>query len=234
MRTILLSCLLALCAALSTVQAAPILQVNTFGVLTGAKGVIVGARIYDVEFVEGSCVELFSPCTPSSAFAFHTRNEAAAASAALLDSVLLDVPSGKFNSVPSLTAGCSFSTLCDLFTPFGVGVDGGGFNGVLATATYHIAPLQGPSRVFDVGNLPVSYDTWLSSGSAYARWTPSAIPEPSTLCCVCIAGLLLAARACLPRGRAVQSPVRAAIEFGNFAGVTPQSTLGRSLRSEGT
>jgi hypothetical protein len=192
MKMLLRSCLLGLCAAFAAAQAAPMLQVNAFGVLTGAKGVTVGARAYDVEFVEGSCVELFSPCTSSTAFAFRNRNEAAAASAALLDSVFLDGPSGMFNSILSLTAGCSFSgTVCDLVTPFGVGIDGGGFSGVLGTVTYHVPPQDGPSAVFGIGGLSVSHDTWLDSGLAYARWSPVPIPEPDTICCLGIAGLVL-------------------------------------------
>ena len=50
------------------------------GQLMGASGVLVDGNPYDVEFVDGTCIDLFSGCDEASDFTFHTRSESLAAS----------------------------------------------------------------------------------------------------------------------------------------------------------
>ena len=60
---------------------------NGSGILTGATGVNVNGTVYDVEFVEDSCVVAFSGCAVQ--LAFSTQSDALAAAQALLDQVRL-------------------------------------------------------------------------------------------------------------------------------------------------
>ena len=91
----------------STSATGAVLLVNGSGLLTGATGVNVGGTLYDVEFVDGTCIAVFDGCDDGSDFALRTLSEAEAASQALLDQVFLDVPGlGMFDSTPSLTYGC--------------------------------------------------------------------------------------------------------------------------------
>jgi hypothetical protein len=65
------------------------------GQLLGASGVVVGGNSYDVEFVDGTCIDLFN-----------TLEDARLASFALFDQVLLDGTAGAFSSNPNLIQGC--------------------------------------------------------------------------------------------------------------------------------
>ena len=89
--------------------------VNAQGNLIGATGVNVQGSIYDVAFVEGTCVDLFSDCDSPSDFAFTTKATADAASYALLDQVFV----GDFDTSPWRTFGCIGSSPCNVLTPYG-------------------------------------------------------------------------------------------------------------------
>ena len=93
--------------------ATTVLQV-TGGILTGATGVDVSGRLYDVQFVDGSCDTLFNSC---SSFTFSTLAAANTASNVLLTSVFFDGVEGLFDTHPELTHGCTKKT-CLTFTPF--------------------------------------------------------------------------------------------------------------------
>lgn len=94
------------------------LQIDgTTGQLLGADGVDVGGVLYDVDFLEGSCVALFSGCDALEDFTFSTEATALAASNALQAQVFLDGPAGMFDTTASLTNGCE-DVSCNVFTPF--------------------------------------------------------------------------------------------------------------------
>jgi len=102
------SCLgacVAILALASTANGAT-LTVTGGGLLAGATGVNVGGTLYDVEFVDGSCIALFDGCDAITDFEFTTESAAVAASQALLDQVFLNVPQGTFDDTPFLTVGC--------------------------------------------------------------------------------------------------------------------------------
>src|SRR5688572_27474840 len=91
-----LSWLLLACGmGLGSAEAA-VLQVSG-GELTGALEVDVGGTLYNVAFVEGTCVDLFSGCDEVSDFTFTSLGGATQASQALLDQVFLDVTEGNFD-----------------------------------------------------------------------------------------------------------------------------------------
>ncbi len=76
------------------------------GQLMGASDVLVGGNLYDVQFLGGTCIDLFNGCDDVSDFTFQTEASALLASQALLDQVFLDGLLGSFDSDPHLTNGC--------------------------------------------------------------------------------------------------------------------------------
>ena len=170
--------LAALVCATST--SAATLMIDGDGQLTGARGIDIGGVSYDVEFVDGSCVEVFSGCNSSSDFAFRNQANADLASQALLDQVLIDGPLGLFDSMPALTEGCS-GILCNFFIPYSLGSFG-------PTLTVQVSAAQ--NEPFNTGG---DFDRVISSNlirssqidalgsSTWARFTlTQAVPEPGT------------------------------------------------------
>jgi hypothetical protein len=140
--------------------------------LLGATGVSVNGTLYDVEFVDGSCVLLFTGCDAPSDFDFTTQLDAEAAAQALLDQVFIDLPAPDlFDTEPEFTFGCGSALRCDAWIPFGVGamVD-------FATAI---------NQSFEAGDVIGSFsinpltDTGPIEDVVWARFTP--VPEPGTL-----------------------------------------------------
>ena len=156
------------------------------GELTGATGITIGASLYDVSFVDGTCAALFTGCDSAAAdFQFTTSGDAVSASQALLDQVF-NGSNPTFDTIPGLTAGCDAAVNpCFIHTPFLTNV--GAFQAIRANnATLEandvvtLQPIQigindnftGPGR-----------EAWV-----FARWTPSAqppdpnvVPEPASL-----------------------------------------------------
>ena len=109
-------------AAMSVLTVAPAqaatLTVNSGGVLTGARGVVVNGLTYDVTFQEGYCTDIFPPCDLTTTFFFTTAEAATAAAQALLDQVFIDDVLGAFDSNPSLTLGCETLFSCYVMVPY--------------------------------------------------------------------------------------------------------------------
>ena len=157
--------------------AAPVLQVDGSRLLTGALNVLVGGTLYDVTFVETSCAAVYDGCDDPTDFTFQTAAAAEAASQALLDQVLLDGPSGNFDSVPHLIFGCDLAAfgLCQVFTPF-----------ALAGAPFEARIARNTTSVDDVLNGFTASDLPFSSldFNTLALWTPAAttpVPEPASM-----------------------------------------------------
>jgi hypothetical protein len=87
------------------------------GQLLGASGVIVDGSSYDVAFLDGTCIALYSGCDEVSDFTFQSEAAAVLASQALLDQVFLD-GANLFDTDPELTEGCTATTLCEATTPY--------------------------------------------------------------------------------------------------------------------
>lgn len=109
-----------LLSSFSGVKAEVTLLVDDTGLLTGATGVVVGDETFDVSFVDGACIDIFSGCEDSGNFTFKTFESAKLAAAALEATVFLDSEQGNFDSIPSKVRGCSGPiTPCSIMTPFG-------------------------------------------------------------------------------------------------------------------
>jgi hypothetical protein len=142
------------------------------GQLMGASGVDVGGTLYDVEFLDGTCFDVFGDCEEGAVFTFQTKAAALLASQALLDQVFLD-GAFPFDSEPDRTNGCEFDEWCGVLTPWAVVgtsfvYDGTAFNYIddeidQTDASIHV------THMYDLHG----YDFY-----TYALWSP--VPEPST------------------------------------------------------
>lgn len=162
------------------------LPIRYTGTLLGASGVIVGSKSYNVTFSEGTCVGVFSGCDAPTDFLFTNGADANAASQALLDQVLIDVPAlgYTFDSSPEKTYGCSNTSRCNPLTPiylFG--------NGASVFVSYadneSAAPIDAywkPDNVAQVGE-PVTLNTTSQPILVWAVWTEApatpTVPVPA-------------------------------------------------------
>lgn len=124
----------------------------------GARDVSVNGVLYDVEFIDGSCVSLFNGCDDPSDFTFNSLEATGLANRALAD-LLETNPDLDFNRVP--LTGCAALTPCNILTPY-AGNNGLVGNGVLANG----GPNFIRSRL-----LASDIDLSTSPGFVYARWT---------------------------------------------------------------
>jgi hypothetical protein len=167
--------LLGLLGAPRASTATAILQVNA-GILTGALNVDVGGSLYDVEFLDGSCVTLFSGCDDAADFIFQTEAAALLAVQALLDQVFVDGPQGNFDSQPLLTAGCQGDgSSCTAGVPFELFLP---TSLIVAAAGNSATEVDDGVAVVD-GQFPAGVT---SDFAFYARFTPAqrTVPEPTT------------------------------------------------------
>lgn len=169
------------------------------GQLLGAYNVDVDGTLYDVEFVDGSCVTVFGGCDSASDFAFSTFQQARAAAQSLIETVFLDGPLGDFDSDPGLTVGIEesrFGNTGDFLVPYGFDP--------ARTDVFRSAFVRNRSALNDdVGDGPApalsSFDFTNANTSAFARFTPAdiaVVPLPAA------GGLLLAGLAGLGALRA--------------------------------
>lgn len=161
------------------------LQISPEGVLTGARNVSLDGRLYNVEFVEGSCDGVFNGCDDPSDFALRSLDLTEAAAEALGSQVLLDA----FDLNPDQVFGCNDPLQCMLILPSMLS------DGFLFAYTW--TNYAGSEE--DLGNEDASspslvlldLDTAEASDMVYARWTAVPVSAPSPL--HCLAALSLAA-----------------------------------------
>lgn len=157
----------------STQATAATLNVDGTGQLIGATGVDVGGTLYDVAFVEGTCVSLFSGCDAVSDFTFQSRADQA--SQALMDQVFLDIGAVSFDSNPSFTFGCTIVDQCAAHTPYDLVLAD---RAPLKISIANNRAVEGSDAVASVSSGP-TVDTAPNPSTVFALWTPSSVPEPS-------------------------------------------------------
>lgn len=177
LRSALLLCSLLLSA--SGAMAAT-LQVDRSGQLIGASGVAVDGALYNVEFLDGTCAEVFGDCTEgATGLPFNDMATALLAGQALVNQVLLDGPLGLFDTRPSLVRGCDSDAPCFTFIPYGFGTGTAMDSVLVANHSVNLAV----DYAFDS-----SHDLSLQGNLNYARFTAAAsapglapVPVPAPL-----------------------------------------------------
>lgn len=170
----------------SAVQAATPVIVD--GQLKGASNVDVDGVLYDVEFVEGTCISVFDGCDSAEDFTFGDLATVAAASQALVDQVFLDRAEGAFDTDPTTTYGCTNAGLGSVQSPYAVFAPDDIGVGIALNASTEI------HDGIDDGNTQATADSSAGAGQFYvfAVWTPStsAVPGPGLLVglALCVTG----------------------------------------------
>jgi hypothetical protein len=158
---------------LTTTASAATLNVSG-GQLLGASDVDVNGTLYDVEFLDGTCIALFGGCDEVSDFTFQNEWDVRDASQALLDEVFIDGMDGPFDTQPELTFGCDDVLRCRVWTPYGTAYSGTRVASDIAGNSDEIYDV----RVSDIWNLYPDEDLTLDTQNVFAVWT--VIPEPGT------------------------------------------------------
>jgi hypothetical protein len=124
-----------------------------------------------VEFLDGTCADVFFGCTNSFFFAFDDLLEARDASWALADQIFLDGASGAFDSNPALTRGCEDAAECSVHAPHAL------LNSVEVGTTF---VRNSSAEEFDIrDSTQIIRGLAMSSPSkTWARWRP--VPEPGS------------------------------------------------------
>ena len=165
----------------------------------GASGVDVGGTFYDVQFLDGTCIDLHNSCFEASDFTFQTQAAARLASQALSDQVFnSDSVLGAFDSTPSLTNGCDaeediftggLTNECHIYTvyastmpeeedpPFAIVLLFSNFE--LLNEVVDIDAVYPPAGFGEVF-LDPTYDFMSANFHVYAVWSINSVPEPST------------------------------------------------------
>lgn len=176
---VVLAAVLVLLGYVPLANADPVLLINGNGLLIGAHNLKVAGTLYDVMFVDGTCIDVFAGCDAQSDFHFATFEDGIAAANALLGEVFVDAPGvGKFDTHPELTFGCTDPFMCGAAIPTGI-TGGGVVSGALALNAV----------VFDVEsnfNFLTGFDTGggtsIRGQIVWAKFTAAEpVPEPASL-----------------------------------------------------
>jgi len=148
------------------------------GELKGASNVNVGGTLYDVEFVEGTCVAVYGGCDDASDFPFTTAVDATLAANALLDQVLLDSGAGDFDALPAQVFGCAHPAICGLQTPFALP---DATNVTIASAVNSTDETIDEAKVLDWGRAVDTGTDPLQEFATWVVWTPVPTVTPSAV-----------------------------------------------------
>lgn len=169
-RTLVSAAVVASSMFVGMASAAPILQIEN-AILTGVKNIVIDGKLYDVEFVGGSCSQAFAPCDASS-FLFTTRAGAGAAAQALADQVFLNDSESNSDGLPANTRGCDVTLDCWFFNPYAVDGDR------VEAVGFHNAVYMPDAIEWLSTDVTARY-----TNVTYARWTAAsaAVPEPGSI-----------------------------------------------------
>jgi hypothetical protein len=161
--------------AATTAAAHPQLVFDENGLLRGARAVEVGGDLYDVEWRTGPCSDVFGGCA-NAMFAFHSYDDAMAASQALLDQVFVDLSATQlYDSDPSRTVGCGAAG-CLVLTPY-------------FQDTHYLFTTYAIHAAAEASDGTGSATRWSLTevleqfpySTVFAVWTESSVPVPGSL-----------------------------------------------------
>jgi hypothetical protein len=148
------------------------------GILFGASDVRFSGLSYSVAFRDSTCLYLYNGCDQYSDLPFENEVQSFAANQALLEQVLIDTPSGLFDSTPGLTHGCSGSDECSILTPMHFinpetvsAISAYNHTAESRDLIYSISPFA--------NNLDLSPDHY--NMYTYAVWSPTPVPLPGAV-----------------------------------------------------
>ncbi|OUR77841.1 hypothetical protein A9Q83_10030 [Alphaproteobacteria bacterium 46_93_T64] len=144
------------------------------GILYGASGVDVGGTLYDVEFLDGTCIALFDGCDDVTDFTFQTGAAANLASQALLDQVFINSSLGDFDASPEKTNGISNTHLGTIFTVYSYTAPN--IIDMIITSNYKGTNSDSYRTFLSYLN---HYDQTNLAIQTFARWTVTAVPLPA-------------------------------------------------------
>ncbi|PPD31698.1 MAG: hypothetical protein CTY19_13320 [Methylomonas sp.] len=146
------------------------------GIMTGATGIDVGGKLYDMELKDGTCVLLFGGCDEQSDFPF----DAAGTQLALTQLQIL-ISSSAFSNSPGLISGCPSSFICSFINPYEIH----NVSGFIVMDEFRIYAFGSLPLIFQDVLIDPNFDTSIKAiGAVYAIWTAQptgTIPEPSSL-----------------------------------------------------
>lgn len=150
------------------------------GMLMGAGNVDVGGTLYDVEFVDGACADVFTGCDELSDLDFNDFNTANLAAQALIDQVFIDGIDGNFDSETTNIFGCGNESTCVAYVPYAI-INYFQSPGVNTRFSANRAGNQIDNIGNNINN-SISGSPFYGErdSDVYARFTVTYIPEPST------------------------------------------------------
>jgi hypothetical protein len=145
---------------------------------SSATGIDVGGVLYNVDFVDGTCANFFTGCNEASDFAFSNKDDALAASDALL--ALIDANPSFDNSGASLD-GCSQN--CFTYTYFYDTFSGSSpIISASVVENYCEGVFCSADKVSFFDDLDPVYNTTTENGANIAVWSQvSPVPVPASL-----------------------------------------------------
>ena len=168
----------------STVSSNTVLDIKG-STLFGAFGVDVNGVLYDVQFKDGTCIELYSGCDENTDFPFTNPTDLndglllGMAMQALLDQVFVDSSLGAFDTTPNLMNGCNVPGGCNIATP--LSVSGAGGLGVFVTHNWkpeHRDDVSSGGGGFNTDDTRPSLGPgFVEDIKVYAVWNQSSVSE---------------------------------------------------------
>ncbi len=154
------------------------------GQLTHAKNINVGGTLYDVEFVDGTCITVFSGCDSVLYFAFGSESTAKVAAQNLADQVFGGAFDGSiYDSDPGMVNGIEITGGGAIhYTPYAL--DGADRVLVSRSINFFGASLNDGLGTTETSSWLKNIDLTGRSNITYLNWTPSpvsAVPVPAAV-----------------------------------------------------
>lgn len=147
------------------------------GELIGADNLVVNNRLYNVRFIDGSCVSLFEGCDEASDFIFKTRVEAAEAARVLIEKVFIDSPNLLLDTRPQLTRGCESDGIVPQCIVSTVIFE----NSAITTLTINGSNNSSDWAQGYFAGAETIFDTTKENNLVYAKWQAVSVSAPTSL-----------------------------------------------------
>lgn len=168
------------------ILAAPVFEYNSNGKLFSITNVAYENSVFNIDFVDGTCIEVFEGCDSEDDFPFPGVS-GYQASDFLLNELLTD-RNGLFDQSPYLINGCTDPNLCVIYTPIKLYNDGR----ILRASADNFSDESLDKVSGRISNR--THDKTILVNATWAKWSETAVSvdEPSALILLLISfGLFL-------------------------------------------